>query len=130
MKKGCGTMTTEIKEKIEKKRFLELEKNMEWAHERIQKMERTLENIQVVQNRTLEKLMEYRIHTDERISALQAHTEDRFISVHARLFDLQKEIGVIHSAIAVQTKWLLTTVLAAATLVSVLHPLVETLLHR
>ena len=60
-------------------------------------------------------------HIDERISSLQAHTDQKFVEVH-------KEIANIHRAISSQTKWILITILAAASLASILHPLMSKLL--
>ena len=69
-----------------------------------------------LQAHTDERFTSLQAHTDERISSLQAHTDDRFIEVH-------KEITGIHRAISVQTKWIVSVILAAAAIASVLQPI-------
>ena len=114
------------------KRISVLEKSMEWAQGSIQNINRNLEIIKNGQFQMLERFMEYKtdtidrisslqVHTDERFSALQAHTDEKFIAVHT-------EISGIHHAISLQTKWLLTVILAASALISVIQPVMMKLL--
>jgi hypothetical protein len=114
------------------KRISVLEKSMEWAQGSIQNINRNLEIIKNGQFQMLERFMEYKtdtidrisslqVHTDERFSALQAHTDEKFIAVHT-------EISSIHHAISLQTKWLLTVILAASALISVIQPVMMKLL--
>ena len=80
------------------KRVSILEVEMVWASGTIQDIKKDLE---IVKNSQFQLL--------DRISTLQAHTDDRFISVHKAISD--------------QTRWVLTVILAAATLASVIQPL-------
>jgi len=90
-----------------------------------------LDRISSLQAHTDERISALQAHTDERISALQAHTDEKFIAVHLQFADVHegfsgvhKEIAGIHKAISGQTKWLLAVILTAATVISVLHPVV------
>ena len=125
------------------KRISVLEKSMEWAQGSIQKIDRDLDIIKNSQFQMLERLMDYKSdmeeriaslqsHTDERISSLQAHNDDKFlhvgekfVAVHAQFADVHKEISGIHKAITVQTKWLLGMMLASATIISILMPIMQ-----
>ena len=115
------------------KRVSVLEKSMEWAQGSIQKIDRDLDILKNGQTQMLERLMDYKsdtdmrisalqVHTEERITLLQTHTDEKFIAVH-------QEIAGIHRAITSQTKWLLSIILAAATLVSVILPVMQKLLQ-
>jgi len=131
------------------KRVSVLEKSMEWAQGSIQKIDRDLDIIKNTQFQMLERISSLQAHTDERISSLQAHTDERISSLQAhtderisslqahtderisslqahtdeKFIEVHKEISGIHHAISVQTKWLLSMILAAAGIISILHPL-------
>ncbi|MDH5654999.1 MAG: hypothetical protein OEZ34_03770 [Spirochaetia bacterium] len=114
------------------KRISVLENSMEWAQGSIQEIKRDLESLKNGQFQIIDRMMDLKTrveerfssqqaHTDERISGLQAHTDEKFIEVH-------KEIASIHRAISAQTKWILITILAAASIASILHPLMTKLI--
>ena len=89
----------------------------------------TDERISSLQARTDERFSSLQSRTDERFSSLQAHTDEKFIAVHAQFTEVHKEIAGIHRAISIQTKWLLAVILSAATLVSILQPLMMKLIN-
>ena len=109
------------------KRISVLEKSMEWAQSSVQKIDRDLDIIKNTQFQMLDRISTLQAHTDERISSLQAHTDERISSLQAhtdeKFIEVHKEISGIHHAISVQTKWLLSMILAAAGIISVIHPL-------
>ena len=127
------------------KRISVLENSMEWAQGSINEIKRDLESLKNGQFQIIDRLVDLQtrmesrfssieerffsqmahtderisslqVHTDERISSLQAHTDNKFVEVH-------KEIANIHRAISAQTKWILITILAAATIACILQPL-------
>ena len=114
------------------KRISVLEKSMEWAQGSIQKIDRDLDIIKNSQFQMLERLMDYKSDMEERLSSLQAHNDDKFlhveekfVAVHAQFADVHKEISGIHKAITAQTKWLLGMMLASATIISILLPVMQ-----
>ena len=130
------------------KRVSILEVEMNWATGTVQDIKKDLEilknsqfqlldKISSLQNETFDRISALQTHTDERFTALQTHTDERFINVHSKFADVHaefanvhKEIAGIHKAISGQTKWLLTIILAAAVIVSILHPLMVTLIQK
>jgi chromosome segregation ATPase len=74
-----------------------------------------------------EKLSSLQTETIDRISSLQAHMDERFSRNDDKLSAYQTRTDdkfiSIHKAISDQTKWILTVILAAATLASVIQPL-------
>jgi hypothetical protein len=103
------------------KRVSILEVEMNWATGTVQDIKKDLEILKNSQFQLLDRISSLQAETMDRISALQAHTDEKFIAVH-------KEISGIHKAISAQTKWLLTVILAAAAIISILHPIMQKLL--
>ena len=99
------------------KRVSVLETGMTWAQSNIQDIKRDLEGLKQGQ-----------LHLLEKIGDLQAHTDVKFIAVHQEIAVVHKEIAGVHRAISTQTKWILAVILGAATLASVVQPLMMKLL--
>jgi len=69
------------------------------------------------------KMFERFSDMDRRFSTLQAHMDQRFIDMEKRFTSIHEKISDINGAIAVQTRWILFAIIGAATLISVVHPL-------
>jgi len=127
------------------KRVSVLEAEMNWSSGTIQEIKKDLESLKNGQNKMLEN-----------ISTMQTRNELQFIEIHKEIAGIHKEISGLHGeisgfhgeisglhgeisglhgeisgiykAISVQTKWLLTVILAGATIISILSPIMQKVL--
>ena len=116
---------------IKNSQILMMEKLLEFKNETIERFAdlelKTIERISSLQEKTEERFSSFQIKTEERFSSLQTHTDERFTTLQAhtddRFIEVHKEITGIHRAISVQTKWIVSVILAAAAIASVLQPI-------
>ena len=83
-----------------------------------------LEKFGDLQSHMDERISSSQTYTDGRISSLQAHMDERFAHMDERFLRQQEQFSEIHRAIATQTRWILVAILAASTMISILHPLI------
>ncbi|MDH5657369.1 MAG: hypothetical protein OEZ34_15765 [Spirochaetia bacterium] len=103
----------------------QLEEKITATNERITNLQVHLENKITETN---ERISSLQVHLEGKIAALQAHTDEKFLGVYEQFNLVHKEIAGIHRAISIQTKWQLASILASASLISILLPVMLKLL--
>ena len=110
------------------KRVSVLEAEMNWASGNMQKIDKDLVSIKHEMTEIRHEMTEikndltdFKIKTFERFSNMQAHFDSQFVIIH-------KDMATLHNEISRQTKWTLTVVLAGATIISILSPVLTKIL--